>query len=641
MITITRSDENPVLVPKSDNTWEAEGAFNGCPIADKGKIHLLYRAQSAPQTVGDMHMEVSSIGLASSRDGIHFGEHTQFIKPEFEWERYGCEDPRVTRLNGKFYIFYTALSQYPFGAEGIKIGLAITKDFRTIEAKHPITTFNAKAMALFPSKIDGKMVAVVTANTDKPPSRIGLAFFDREEQMWSREYWENWYATLHEHTIPLRRSPSDHIEVGAPPIKTERGWLLIYSYIQNYLYPPVTFGVEAVLLDAKNPMKVIAHTEEPLLMPSEEYERYGKVPNIVFPSGALIKGGKLYVYYGAADTVCALATSKLDGFLKDLLSVKAQVIRLRRYGENPILRPRPDHAWESKAVFNPAIISAENKVHMLYRAMSDDNTSVFGYASSEDGLSFRERLPEPVYTPREDFEQKKVSGGNSGCEDARLTRMGDTLYMCYTAYDGKSVPRVALTSIGMNDFLAHQWNWERPRLISSPDVGNKDAAIFPRKIGGKYVILHRIEPNICIDFVDDLRFEDGNWLKGSILMSPRPGKRDSKKIGIAGPPIETEEGWLLLYHGISKKKDNHYHVRAALLDLEDPTRVLARTRDPILDTLMPYEKEGVVANVVFPCGSAVINDILYVYYGAADKVIGVATIQHSELMRKLVREKVK
>jgi predicted GH43/DUF377 family glycosyl hydrolase len=638
MICVRKSDENPVLIPKSENTWEAEGAFNGCPVVHNNRIHLLYRAQSSPQQVDGKLMELSSIGQAASADGVHFGEHSQFIRPEYEWEKYGCEDPRVTRLDDKYYIFYTALSTHPFGPDGIRVGLAISRDLETIDSKHAVTPFNAKAMALFPEKIGGKMVAILTANTDRPPARIGLAYFDSEEQMWSQEYWENWHETLSEHTLALQRSPADHIEVGAPPIKTPRGWLLVYSYIENYAYPPAKFGVQAVLLDLEDPSKIIAHTEDPLLVPAEEYERYGKVPNIVFPSGVMEKDGQLHIYYGAADTVTAVATCEMDRLLDEMCSAKPQVIRLRRFSFNPILRPKPDHPWESLAVFNPAAIEAEGKVHMLYRAMSEDNTSTIGYAASEDGMHFSERHDEPVYVPREDFEMKKVPGGNSGCEDPRLTRIGDTVYMLYTAYDGRSVPRVALTSIGINDFVSHRWSWSLPKLISAPNEGNKDAALFPRKVGGKYAILHRIEPHIWIDFVDDLEFAEQKWLGGSVLMTPRAGARDSKKIGIAGPPIETEHGWLLLYHGISKKADRHYHVRAALLDRDDPTKVLARTRDPILETLMPYEREGIVKNVVFPCGHALLDDVLFVYYGAADTVIGGATILFSEMMNKLVRE---
>jgi beta-1,2-mannobiose phosphorylase / 1,2-beta-oligomannan phosphorylase len=127
-------------------------------------------------------------------------------------------------------------------------------------------------MSLFPKKIAGKYAVVLTANTDIPPSKIAVAYFDREEQMWSPTYWKSWYSALDQNTIPLQRSLKDHVETGAPPIKTKHGWLLIYSYIKNYLSPPAVFGVEAVLLDLHDPQKIIARTEKPLLVPQEKYE---------------------------------------------------------------------------------------------------------------------------------------------------------------------------------------------------------------------------------------------------------------------------------------------------------------------------------------------------------------------------------
>jgi len=319
MSEFSRSEENPILIPLPENDWEAEATFNGCPVLSGGKIHLLYRAVSSPQIISGTTMRASTIGHALSDDGIHFQYRRQFIKPEYDWEQFGCEDPRVTKLGSKFYIFYTALSACPFCAEGIRVGLAITKDFREIEAKHPITPFNSKAMALFPSRIGDKMVAVLTANTDNPPAKIGLAFFDYEEQMWSHEYWEGWYSFLDDHVLPIPQSPKDHIEVGAPPIKTPFGWLLIYSHIRNYFSPPPTFGIEAVLLDLENPAKIVASTEKPLLVPQAVYETYGRVPNIIFPSGALVRGKTLHLYYGAADTTCAVASGRLDTLINEML----------------------------------------------------------------------------------------------------------------------------------------------------------------------------------------------------------------------------------------------------------------------------------------------------------------------------------
>jgi len=631
MIEFRRSEENPILIPLSENDWEIEAAFNGCPVRSGRKIHFLYRAVSSPQINSGIKMSVSSIGHALSDDGIHFRYRRQFIKPEYDWEQFGCEDPRVTKLGSKFYVFYTALSTYPLRAEGIRIGLAITRDFHEIEAKYPVTTFNSKAMALFPGKIGGKMVAVLTVNTDNPPAKIGLAFFDHEEQMWSPEYWEGWYSFLDDHVLPLQRTLKDHIEVGAPPIRTRYGWLLIYSYIQNYFSPPPIFGIEAVLLDLENPAKIVARTEKPILVAQAVYETYGRVPNVVFPSGAMAKGKTLRIYYGAADTTCAVASGNLNTLIGEMLLRKVAKIKLERFPGNPVIQPNPEHGWESKAVFNPAAIYEKGKVHLVYRAMSEDNTSVLGYASSKDGSIFDERLDKEIYMPRRDFEKK-------GCEDPRLTKFDDTLYMCYTAFDGH-LPRVALTSITLSDFLAKRWNWAEPVLISPPGVDDKDAALFPKKIGDKYAILHRVGRSIWFDLVDSLSFGEGKWIKGNVIMSPRQEQPLAEKIGIAAPPIETEWGWLLLYHIVTKRNDKvYYYVSAALLDIDHPWRVIARRKTPLLEPEMPYEKEGQIANVVFPCGAVIINGQLFVYYGGADRVIGVATIKLSELLESLFLE---
>ena len=144
---------------------------------------------SIPMLLQGVQLFVSSIGCADSADGVHFSNYRQLIKPECDWEIFGCEDPRVTKLGDKYYIFYTALSFFPFSAEGIKIGVAITKDFKTIESRHPVTPFNAKAMALFPDKVSGKIAAILTVHTDTPPAKIALALFDKESDIWSPQYW--------------------------------------------------------------------------------------------------------------------------------------------------------------------------------------------------------------------------------------------------------------------------------------------------------------------------------------------------------------------------------------------------------------------------------------------------------------------
>lgn len=636
---LTRHDDNPILSP-GKNAWEQTAAFNGSAVKDDDTFHIVYRALSAPQDNHGHTFELSTIGHAVSTDGITFTDHRQLIKPEHDWEKFGCEDPRITKFEDTFYIFYTALSAYPFEASGIRAAVATTKDFKTFEKRSLITPFNAKAMTLFPERIQGKMVVILTANTDLPPSKISIAYLDREEELYSKEYWENWYAYLDDHALNLQRNDRDHVEIGAPPVKTKDGWLLIYSYIKDYFTDKKIFTVEAMLLDLDNPEKILGRTDGALLIPEKEYELYGYVPDIVFPSGALVKDDTLYAYYGGADTVTCLATCRLEDLIKHMrpeespnpLLSREDRVQLERFAENPILRPIPEHPWEAKYVFNPAAVYEDGRVYIVYRAMGEDNTSVMGLAISRDGLHIDERLPEPIYVPREPFE-KSNSNNYSGCEDPRIVKIDDTYYLCYTAYDGHNPPRVALSSIKVRDFLDRKWDkWEKPKLISPPGIDDKDACLLPKKVDGQYMFFHRFVPNIWVDFVDDLEFKD-KFLKGQILLEPRTNRWDKDKIGISGPPIETDDGWLLLYHGIGD--GGVYKTGAVLLAHNNPMHILAGTNEAILEPQLSWEKVGHVNNVVFPCGNVVIGDTLFVYYGGADSVLGVATIPLRRLLNSL------
>ncbi|MBI5306547.1 hypothetical protein HZB04_03110 [Candidatus Wolfebacteria bacterium] len=629
---IERRKENPILKPNRDHSWEAEAVFNGCPIKKDGNIYLIYRAFSLSHyhTLAKTKLMVSDIGIAESKDGVNFYGRKRFIAPQHHWERFGCEDPRATKLGDKYYIFYTALSSYPFKAEGIKVGVAISKDLNSIQKKYLVTPFNAKGMALFPEKINGKIWAILTVHTDMPPSKICLVNFNKEEDIWNEDYWHKWHENFEKYSLELSRRPEDHTEVGAPPIKTKHGWLLFYSYIRDYFSPKPIFGIEAVLLDLKNPFKIIARTKAPLLTPEEYYERIGAVPNIVFPSGALADKKIIRLYYGAADTVCCLADIDSEILFAKLLKSEKPV-KLDRVKENPIIAPIENHSWEARAVFNPGAIYLDGKVHIIYRAMSKDNTSVFGYASSRDGIHIDYRSPSPIYVPRESFERKLESNGNSGCEDPRLIKINDKIYMFYTAFDGKNPPRVALTWIKAKDFIKQNFIWAKPVLISPPDIADKDACVFPEKIKGKYFIIHRIGDHINFVFSSVLDFDGQTWIEEYRWISPRSGMWDSKRIGIAAPPLKTKKGWVLFYHGVDE--DNFYRVGAILLDLNDPTKVISRSDDPIFEPETNYEKEGQIPNVVFPCGAVIIKDKFFLYYGGADKVTGVATIESKKLFK--------
>ena len=282
-------------------------------------------------------------------------------------------------------------------------------------------------------------------------------------------------------------------------------------------------------------------------------------------------------------------------------------MKLQRHVLNPILKPEPLHNWESRFVFNPAVVYDGQLFHMLYRAQGEDMVSRLGYAVSVDGVHFK-RLNEPVFEPANDDELY-------GVEDPRITKIDDHYYMLYTAYAPRG-PRVALART-KNFFI-----WERLGRILT-DEENKDAALFPEKIGGKYVLLHRIPPDIWLAYSDDLI----NWTDFVKIASPRKERWDNLKIGAGAPPIKTEYGWLLLYHGVQKAERSIYRLGFMLLDIEDLTKVLKRTEEPILEPKESWEKFGGVPNVVFSDAMVEYEDKYYIYYGGADTVIAVATIE--------------
>lgn len=638
MYVANKSKQNPIIIRDQNKYFESFAVFN-MSVVKKGKNFFgFYRAISGVDPMTSPS-QISSISITESLDGINFKNRKQFIVGEEDWEKYGVEDPRAVYFEGKYYIFYTALSAYPPNKDSIKVGLAISKDLKKIDQKHLITPFNAKAMTIFPKRINGKIVAIFSKNTDNPPAEMHLIEFDEMKDLWDPTFWDK-FEKKPKKILNLKRDQYDHVEVGATPLLTKYGWLFVYSHIQYYFENPnhfeKIFGIESVLLDLKNPAKIIGRTRGPIIVPEEEYELKGFVPNVVFPSGALLEKDNLNIYYGGADTCICIATVSMSDLLGTMRKETEEDFHFKRFKKNPILAPRAGKAWEAKGTFNPAAVYLKNKTYILYRAFSSENTSTLGYAISKNGFDILERGEEPIYLPRENFEKKINEGNFSGCEDPRLTQIGDKVYMCYTAYDGVHLPKVAITSISEKDLISKNWNWSKPFLITPNDYDDKDTCILPNKFKAGYFVLHRVNHVICGAYISSID-EPSDLVKKCIgILKPRINKWDSWKVGIASPPIKTIYGWLLLYHGVSKSHAT-YRVGAVLLDLNDPAIVLARSTDPIFEPREDYEKNGIVNNVVFPCGVVLQKDTLFIYYGGADYVVGVATMKLDVVLNSLVK----
>lgn len=426
----------------------------------------------------------------------------------------------------------------------------------------------------------------------------------------------------------------------AQAVEKENG-LLLYYYLHRRHGPILFLSLHAALFAKNNPKKLLWQTNEPLWQIPKSWMR-----KRVQPVGVVEHLGILTSYWWVNDDIYAIQHSEIQ---IDRLAEPRRFpsLLLDKIKENPIIRPIADHFWESKATFNPAAIYDEGKVHIIYRAIGHDDVSTLGYASSRDGVTIDERLPTPIYIPTKPFETgtgtpyvpsgKYVSGGGcyGGCEDPRITKLDGKFYMTYVAYDGSSPPRVALTSIDERDFHRQQWRWTEPQLISKPGIVNKNACVLPERIHGKYVIFHRVFPNILIDYVDSLDFDGSAYLKGEFMIPPRPDAWDSRKLGIGAPPLKTDEGWLLIYQAVDDRYDRQYKIGAMLLDADDPTKVLYRPRKPILEPTEDYENSGHKWGVVYPCGAVVKDDDLFVYYGGADMVTCVAKTELSDFLYRL------
>jgi len=229
---VSRHPDNPILRPNPTHPWENYAVFNGCPIKVGDKYHLLYRAMGDEVTIDDKRLRLSVIGLADSDDGVTFTNRREFIRPQEAWEKFGCEDPRVTFIDGNFYIFYTALADWPPTSANVRCAVAISPDLNTISQRQLVTPFNTKAIALFPEKIGGKYTLILTVDPDTQQSLIGIAAFDRLEDLGNPDFWLRWHENRDKYTLPLKRMYHDQVEVGAPPLKLGADWLLIYSYIK-------------------------------------------------------------------------------------------------------------------------------------------------------------------------------------------------------------------------------------------------------------------------------------------------------------------------------------------------------------------------------------------------------------------------
>lgn len=332
------------------------------------------------------------------------------------------------------------------------------------------------------------------------------------------------------------------------------------------------------------------------------------------------------------------------------------------------------HGFENEGAFNPAVFKDPDSdtVHVFYRAVRTGNYSSIGYCRLAGPTVIEERHDKPLIFPERAYESQ-------GIEDPRIAKIKDTFYLTYSAYDNINVLGAYATSKNLKEFhkqgiLTAKFTYREykhliecsnglsekylfhykifkehglgPEVASKLLVWDKNLMFFPRKINGNFALLHRIHPGIQL--VQFHSFEELNadfWkhyfikLSDHIIMDPEL-QHESSHIGGGCPPIETEHGWLIIYHTTEDTPKGYiYHASAALLDLDNPLQEIARLSYPLISPELPWEKEGYVNNVIFPTGTALFGNDLYIYYGAADESVGVAKVNLNELLDELLKSK--
>ena len=334
--------------------------------------------------------------------------------------------------------------------------------------------------------------------------------------------------------------------------------------------------------------------------------------------------------------------------------------------KNGILLEKTELGFENEGVLNPAAIREGKTVHLFYRAVSKGNFSTIGYCRLNGPLEVEYRKDCPVLFPQ--FENEM-----HGIEDPRICKIDGLYYMTYTAYDGHNALGALATSEDLIHFKKHgiitpqmtylefihlaklrkeiHPKYERLNekvLIQEIHaqkllLWDKNVVMFPRKINGKFYFLHRIKPDIQIasfSRLEELTTEYWQnyflYLNDNIVITSKYD-HEASYVGGGCTPIETEKGWLVIYHSVYDSVDGYvYCACASLLDLDNPHKEIARLPYPLFKPEMHWELQGEVNNVCFPSGAVVFDDILYIYYGAADQRIACALVSMRELLDELM-----
>ena len=341
------------------------------------------------------------------------------------------------------------------------------------------------------------------------------------------------------------------------------------------------------------------------------------------------------------------------------------MLKIKKHGI--IIKPTT-REFENLSTFNPGIYQEGEYVHVFYRSLSQKFISSIGYAKLKGPTTIVERWKKPLYYPEAKYEKK-------GMEDPRIVKIGDTFYVTYVAHDGRNAvinylhgkdlrhlrrggiisPKISYRKISklfqysnLKDqyyFLASYYEKYAHKNVL---VWEKDGVMFPEKFHGRFLMLHRILPDIqLIRFKNFSELRDNNfWIDYTMHLSKHVVLEgvhgwEGRHIGAGAPPVKTKKGWLIIYHGVEQaNKGRVYRAGAALLDLKNPNKLIARLPDPLFSPEDDWETHGHVHNAIFPTGTAIFKDRLYIYYGAADSFVSAASVNLNELLKELLKNKV-
>ncbi len=330
---------------------------------------------------------------------------------------------------------------------------------------------------------------------------------------------------------------------------------------------------------------------------------------------------------------------------------------IKRSEQNPLLNPGK-YEFEKEAVMNPATIHDGENTHLFYRAIGSDGVSRIGYARSEDGEHFADRLPYPVFAlegpdphmaalrrayAEENYPALVASGGTwGGTEDPRAVLIDGRVYLSFSAFHNWDSVRIGMTSIDVEDLKQKKWKWSPTTFLSAANQVHKNWVLFPEKVNGQFAMLHSISPSVDIAYRDNILkvgsseplIQSDNRPRVDVVDN-KVGHWHSRMRGAGTPPIKTPFGWLLFYHAMHGHEMGRYKLGAMLLDSKDPSKVIARAPAPVLEPDAHYENSGIKPGVVYASGSTVKDDKLTLYYGAADNYICSASTSLSKFVDSL------